>query len=78
LTYSSANSALVSKATGAGVQSAALYGNTLTAPTSALLYSLASVDARANATAAAGGVAAAISAINGTTGLELTATGASF
>ncbi|WP_170182095.1 MBG domain-containing protein [Phreatobacter stygius] len=78
LTYSSANSARVATATGAAVQSAALYGQMLTAPTSALLYSQASADARANATAAAGGVAAAVAAINGTTGLELTATGASF
>ncbi|MEW6645207.1 MAG: MBG domain-containing protein [Pseudomonadota bacterium] len=75
LTYSNANSATLTTATGAAAQSGVnLYGQRLTAPTSATVLS----NVKANVAAAAGGNAAAIAAINGTTLYDLTATGASF
>ena len=75
LSYSNANSATLTTATGAVSQGGVnLYGQRLTAPTSATLLS----NVKANVAAAAGGNAAAIAAINGATVYDITATGASF
>ncbi|MBR0893944.1 filamentous hemagglutinin N-terminal domain-containing protein [Bradyrhizobium tropiciagri] len=75
LSYSNANSATLTMATGAAIRDGVnLYGQTLTASTSATLLS----NVKTNVAAAAGGNAAAIAAINATTLYDVTATGASF
>ena len=75
LTYSNANSATLATASGAAVQGGVnLYGQTLTAPTSATLLSTT----KTAVATAAGGNAAAIAAINGASLYNITATGASF